>query len=384
MITILIGADICPIGGNRPYFMAGDAQSLLNDLRVEFEQTDLCIANLECPLIETPCPILKTGPIFGEPNAVINGLKHAGVDVLALANNHILDHGTPGLKNTLAVCASAGIATVGAGENLQAARRILIRDVGGLRIGILAVAEHEFSIATSCAAGANPLDLIDFVRNITRNRKSCDYLIVLLHGSDEFFVPTPRIKDTCHFMVEMGVNAVIVQHPHCLGAYEEYKSCHIVYGQGALIMDEAIYRNRKSFHEGFLVKLRIAQDARSSMEILPFVQSDPLPGARRMNPERERQFLQSLLEKCNAVKDDAWVQAQWRSFCEGRKHSYLSSLLGHNRVLSKLNAKGLVAKFVHGKRSLLRAKNTACCETHREAIETIFSRPCALHSSNRG
>ncbi len=278
MITILIGADICPIGGNRPYFIAGDAQSLLNDLRVEFEQTDLCIANLECPLIENPCPILKTGPVFGEPNAVINGLKHAGVDVLALANNHILDHGAPGLKNTLAVCASAGIATVGAGENPQAARRILIREAGGLKIGILAVAEHEFSIATSCSAGANPLDLIDFVRNVRAHKHEFDYLIVLFHGGDEFLVPSPRIKETCHFMVEMGANAVIVQHSHCLGGYEEYQGAHIVYGQGALIMDEAIYRNLKSFHEGFLVKLSISEEGSATMDVVPLSSLIPSQG----------------------------------------------------------------------------------------------------------
>lgn len=373
MAVIVIGADICPIGENKPHFVAGDAKQLFSDVLPELEQADLCIANLECPLIETSSPILKTGPVFGEPSACIHGIRAAGINVLGLANNHILDHGSLGLRNTLQVCARAGIDTVGAGENLAAARRLLIRNLNGLRVAIMAVAEHEFSIATQDSAGANPLDVIEFVRNVKRNRDAFDYLIVLLHGGDEFLVPSPRIKNTCRFMIETGANAVIVQHPHTLGGYEEYQGGHIVYGQGALIMDEAIYRNLKSFHEGFLVKLLIAADRSSKMEVVPFVQSDPAPGARRMEKEKERDFRRMLEEKSNAIQNDALVEKQWVEFCQKAKHGYISSLLGHNRILNKLNTRGAVAKFLYGRRALLRTRNIVCCETHREAIETIFN-----------
>ena len=152
-------------------------------------------------------------------------------------------------------------------------------DVKDIRVGILAVAEHEFATATKNSPGANPLDLMDYVRNVNGRRGEIDYLIVLLHGADEFYVPSPRIQDTCRFMIEMGANAVVVQHPHCLGGYEQYLGGHIIYGQGALVMDEPIYRPLKSFHEGFLVKLSITAGAASTMDIVPFVQSDPVPGA---------------------------------------------------------------------------------------------------------
>jgi len=374
MTQVIIGADLCPIEANRALFMAGDARGLFHDLLEEFERADLVIANLECPLIERPTPILKTGPVFGEPSACIRGIQQAGIDVLGLANNHILDHGPAGLQNTLACCAQAGVATVGAGENLAAARRILVREAGGLRVGILAVAEHEFSIATKTDWGANPLDPIEMVRSVTRQRAEFDYLVVLVHGGDEFHVPSPRLKDTCHFLVELGAQAVVVQHSHCLGGYETYQGAHIVYGQGALVMDEAIYRDRPSFHEGFLVKLQIERGSGSRMEIIPFVQSAPPPGARKMAGERERQFRQALEAKSRAVADDAHVEAEWLKFCEERKHDYVSSLLGHNRILSKLNAHGAVERFLYRRLALLRAKNLVSCETHREAIETIFNR----------
>jgi poly-gamma-glutamate capsule biosynthesis protein CapA/YwtB (metallophosphatase superfamily) len=371
--TILIGADLCPIEGNRPYFEKGDAENLFHDLLGDFEQADLAIGNLECPLIERQTPILKTGPNFGEPPACINGIKRAGIDLLCLANNHVLDHGAEGLKSTLDACDRAGIATVGAGEDLAAARRILVKELKGIRVGILGVTEQEFSIARKNSWGANPLDLIDLVRNVRDHRSEFDYLIVLLHGADEFHVPTPRIKDTCHFMIEIGANAVLVQHPHVLGGYEEYQGGHIVYGQGALVMDEAIYRDLKSFHEGFLIKLRVAEDTSSTMEIVPFTQSDPPPGARRMEREKENHFRRMLAQRSAAIQNDAFVEGEWLRFCEANKHDYLSSLLGHNRILGRLNRHGLLENLLHGRESLLRAKNIACCETHREAIETIFN-----------
>jgi len=372
MATLLVGADLCPIGGNRPYFQAGDAHSLFHDLLPEFEAADLVLANLECPLIEKTSPIRKTGPVFGEAGDCIRGIRQAGIDVLCLANNHILDHGAAGLKNTLDVCAQAGIATVGAGENLEAARRILIRPAGDVRVGILAVAEHEFSIATQDSSGANPLDLIDFVRSVKSQRDRYDYLLVLLHGGDEFHVPSPRIQETCRFMIEMGAQLVVVQHPHCLGGCEGYQGGHIIYGQGALVMDEAIYRNRRSFHEGFLVKLTFRSDARPALDLVPFEQSDPVPGARKLRGSAEQQFRRGLAERSAAIQDEGFVHSEWLKFCEDRRHGYLSALLGHNRLLRRLNKHGWLEKYLHGSRTLLSVRNAVCCETHREAIDTLL------------
>ena len=185
MTHVLIGGDVCPIRRNLPYFIEGDAESLFNDLLIEFRQADLSLVNLECPLLEKNTPIEKTGPILGVKSEAIHGFKRANIDVLVLANNHILDHGLDGLENTLMVCERSNISTVGAGHNLADARKIFLRTINNIKIGILAMAEHEFSIATQDSCGANPLDVIDYVRNIRYNKKKFDYLIVILHGGYE-------------------------------------------------------------------------------------------------------------------------------------------------------------------------------------------------------
>lgn len=373
MASLLIAADICPIGNNVPLLKAGDAQALYNDLLPELQSADLRLANLECPLVRQLSPIRKTGPVFDAPPECLNGIKAGGFDLLCVSNNHILDHGEAGLQSTLQACRSAGVATVGAGANLEVAGRMWIREVAGVRVGVVAMAEHEFSIATATTWGANPLDLIDFVRVLRANKNRYDYLVVLVHGGDEFLVPSPRIKKTCRFLVEMGANAVIVQHPHDLGGHEDYLGGHIVYGQGALLMDEGIYRNRASFHHGYLVRLNIDAGFCSKMSIVPFGQSDPHPGARRLQGARADEFKAMLDKRSTQILDDAFVLTQWLEFCERTKHSYLSTLLGHNRVIRKLNYRGILTRLLYGKQQMLSVKNIVGCETHREAVETILS-----------
>jgi poly-gamma-glutamate synthesis protein (capsule biosynthesis protein) len=254
--TVLIGGDICPTSADTPYFVDGDAAMLFGDLLEEFQKADLFVVNLECPLTDESSPIVKRGPTLRAPFRCVAAIKKAGIGVLNLANNHILDHGPAGLESTLHVVETAGIATVGAGRNRDEARRILIRSVGGIRVGILGVAEHEFSIATAISPGANPLDLIDIVRNITAHKKEWDYLIVLLHGGNEGYpLPSPRLMDTCRFLVEQGAKAVICQHSHCVGCCEDYRGGHIVYGQGNFVFDSSAPPS--GWNEGVLVRLCI-------------------------------------------------------------------------------------------------------------------------------
>jgi hypothetical protein len=374
MPTLVIGADLCPIEGNQPHFIRGEAERLFHDLLPVFTAADLVVANLEGPFIGRPSPIRKTGPTFGYPASCLNGITAAGIDVLALANNHILDHGEAGLRHTLAACDEAGVATVGAGENIEAAAQLLIRDLDGVRVALLAVAEHEFSVAGPHRWGANPIDLIRFVRTIRSQRAEFDHLVVLYHGADEFQAPTPRVQETCRFMIEEGATAVIVQHPHMLGGIEQWHGGHIVYGQGALVMDEALYRDRASFHDGFLVRLTLGHSRDSELQLIPFRQSVPVPGARRLQDEEEKHFRKILADRSTAIADPAFVAAQWLTFCEEDESGALGSLLGHSGILRRLGlSRWLIGRLAKSRR-FLGVRNMVRCETHREKLETIFDK----------
>jgi len=371
-ISILIAGDTCPIGRNLPLFQQGDAQSLCGGLQSEFEHADLTIVNLECSLIQEESPIEKVGPNLGAPVDCVNGLKMIGIDIVGLANNHIMDHGPQGLRNTIKALEENRISHVGAGENVNEACKILVRDVKGMRIGILAVTEHEFGIAGRNSPGGNPLDIIDLVRNIRENRSVCDFLIVLLHGGNEYYpYPRPSIMNMCRFLVEEGANTVICQHSHCVGSWEIYNNALIVYGQGNFLFDRASPYD--SWYEGMLVCLSVSNDKGIQVEFIPFVQSNRQAGVRQLEPERRVEFIRTLEARSRQIRNPDFIQKQWDIYCKQTKKHYLAMLYGNRSVLRRVVCRlGVIDRIISRQVHLMRL-HAMRCESYREALITILS-----------
>src|SRR5262249_49333289 len=101
-----------------------------------FAGADLVVVNLECPFTERGAPIPKNFNFRARPSTV-QVLLDAGVKVVSLANNHLMDYGPEGVVDTVATLDGAGIAHFGAGRTLAEARRPAIVEVGGLRVAFL-------------------------------------------------------------------------------------------------------------------------------------------------------------------------------------------------------------------------------------------------------
>jgi len=381
MIKILIGGDVCPRGRNEIFFKNGKLDDIYNDLLLEFKEADLSLINLECPLTDIKNPIPKSGPILGVPAECIKGISGAEIDIVNLANNHILDHGYQGLKNTIEVCKKHGIGVVGAGASLESAGEMLIKEINGLRIGILGMAEHEFSIATERSWGANPLSITNFIKVVRKNKDNIDFLITLVHaGASGYPYPSPRFQELARFFTEEGANVVVFQQSHAPGCYEECRGSFIFYGQGNFIFDSRKKTKPTSWNEGYLIKINIDEKINSSMEIIPYVQSDVKAGARRMDKDMERKFLEELKIKSQKIKEKEFVQKEWEKYCENVSDSYYFFIFfGKNKLLNNkytrfINRKLRLTKFLLSGSHKLLLKNLFSCETHREIIETSIKK----------
>jgi poly-gamma-glutamate capsule biosynthesis protein CapA/YwtB (metallophosphatase superfamily) len=388
-ICILIGGDLCPINRCAPLFKDGNASDIFNDYLHEMESADLTVVNLECPLVDSVNPIPKIGPALHADTDCIRGIGKSGIDMVNLANNHILDQGWEGLRSTLDVCEKNSIGTFGAGINLDEARQIKICEIKGKRIGFLGIAEHEFSIATEINGGANPLDMIDFVRNVNSHNNEYDYLIVLYHGGNELYpYPSPRLMNECRFLIEQGAALVVCQHSHVPGCYEKYQNGYIVYGQGNLIFDYSGHNN-PDWNKGFLVKLVINQDGTIEVSYHLYIQCDMQAGLRKMNAEQEAQFQVELERRSEAIRQTGFVQEEWLKYCASLKYSALGRLFwGGRRIFNKLNKNGILTKAFSKGNHLLIMLNLIRCEAHREvligAIESvIFDRNRSNKTSNK-
>ncbi len=378
MARIIVGSDVCPTASDQDAFLRGDSRALLNNMQDEFLSADLRIVNLECPLVDCLSPIAKSGPALSAPSGCVNGLRAMGVEVVALANNHILDQGSDGITTTIARCTDAGMTTVGAGRNLAEATKWLSIEVKGLRVGIVAVAEHEWSIATEISPGAAPVDPIRLSREMAERRAEYDFIVVIVHGGIEHFpYPTPWLQDVCRFLVEQGADAVVCQHTHCPGCTEAYLGKHIVYGQGNMIFDWT--GKVTPWFQGFLCAFEADRNKPLKMEIMPYWQSAGQVGIRHMAPEEGSQLLAEILHRSEVVADAASMRDEWMKFCKEKRQAYMGMALGtstnplyNNRLARLLNRRGGLERAIWPDSALLALTDIIRCESHREALLEVL------------
>ncbi len=96
----------------------------------------LTVGNLEVPLTAQLNP-QHEGIVLASPVSFAAELPRMGVTVAAIANNHILGHGRPGVEDTMAACAAVGVHTLGFGENRRDASEPLFIEKDGVKIGIV-------------------------------------------------------------------------------------------------------------------------------------------------------------------------------------------------------------------------------------------------------
>ena len=148
-MKILIGADLVPTKSNIDLFENADTVMLLGqELHTLLQEADFRIFNLEVPLVDKESPIDKCGPNLIAPTKTIQAYKAMNVNLLTLANNHILDQGDDGFISTRQVLTDNGIDFVGGGATLEEASKPYVFEIENKKIGVYACAEREFSIAT--------------------------------------------------------------------------------------------------------------------------------------------------------------------------------------------------------------------------------------------
>ena len=203
--------------------------------RETLQQGDIVIGNLESPLASSGVEFTdKKFRFKTEPKAAA-ALKSAGFTHLSLANNHILDFGAEGLKETLAALDANSIIYSGAGMNLASARTAGMIELKGVKVAFLSYSltyPAEF-FAGAEKAGTAPGYASFFTADITEAKKEADCVIVSFHwGGEGEDTPKPYQVSAAHRAVDAGANIVIGHHPHVLQGIETYNNGVIFYSLG--------------------------------------------------------------------------------------------------------------------------------------------------------
>lgn len=369
LVSLVVAGDLCPAGRPETLLAHGRAAEVWGDLPDLLAAADLSMVNLECPLTNSNTPIAKSGPhLRADPRCAV-GIRAGGFDVVTLANNHILDMGERGLLDTLATCREAGLHVVGAGRNLAEATTPLFLEINGIRLAILALAEHEFSIATPQKAGAWPLDVIDNYYQITQVRQKADFVLVLLHGGNEYYpLPGPRLVKTCRYLVDLGTNAVICHHTHVASGLEVYRRAPIIYGTGNFLFDCREPRTRE-WYMGYLVKLDIQPNRVTATQLLPYWQCQEQPSVQQMNAIESKIHLDRIADLSTVIGNPGRLEEEWTRMCSSQAPSVLAAVFSLSRFERLLVRHGIMPRWRFDERHLRRGLNYIACESLRSVLE---------------
>jgi poly-gamma-glutamate capsule biosynthesis protein CapA/YwtB (metallophosphatase superfamily) len=206
---------------------------------------DLAVGNLECAIAAGGTP--RPGPYrLRAPLSAAAALGDAGFDVVAVANNHSLDYGSQGLAGTVARLQDAGIDTVGAGLDIQAAFRPVIREVGGVRLAFLAfnsVPDPDDGPQDGGWTRAN-WDRERVLAAIAAARSQASAVIVSVHWGYEYELGAdPAQRDAAQAMLDAGADLVIGHHPHVVQGTqaetsEVSRGQFVAYSLGNFVFDQ--------------------------------------------------------------------------------------------------------------------------------------------------
>lgn len=365
-MNLLIAGDLVPTESNFDLFNIGDVNTLLGQgLHSIWNSANIRIFNLEAPITDIKSPIPKYGPNLIIPTSAMVGIKSLNPSLLTLANNHILDQGEAGILSTIDVLKKEGISYVGAGCNLFEASKPYIISKDGMNIGIYACAEHEFSIATENSPGANPFDPLESLDHIQEIKKQCDYVIVLYHGGKEHYrYPSPYLQKVCRKMAQKGADLVICQHSHCIGCFEEYEGTTIVYGQGNFIFDRS---DNEFWKTSLLIDFSLWEQP--IVEYIPIVKIGHI--VRLAEEEKAQEILSEFKRRSKEIQKKGFIEKQYKEFAEKNTNSYLRTLSGFGKLISRLDRyllNGFLLKRKYSKEKLLTIQNYIECEAHRELL----------------
>lgn len=367
-MKILIAGDYCDRYRVTDCIKNKEYAKMFDGIKHLVHSFDFAVLNFEFPIVKTKgFPIVKSGPnLKGQPSS-IDAIKYAGFNVCTLANNHILDQGEQCCLDTENLLEKAGIKTVGIGTNLKEASNILYLSKDGLVLAIVNCAEHEFSYATENSAGANPINPIRQYHQIQEAKNKADYVIVITHGGHEHFnLPSPRMKELYRFFIEVGADAVVNHHQHCISGYEVYNGKPIFYGLGNLLFDNPTFRET-FWNKGYMVEFDL-HDGSIDFEILPYTQCNEEPVVELLNEEQKIQFAKEVEELNRIIGDDAILMSKVDEYYKKNIKNELDILEPYRgRVLNKLLDLGLLPHLISGSK-VPGILNHVNCESHRDKL----------------
>ncbi|OCT11938.1 hypothetical protein A8709_29180 [Paenibacillus pectinilyticus] len=254
---------------------------------------DFTIANLETP-ITTRGTVQSKEYVYRSSPLALPPLKEAGVDIVNLANNHVMDYGSDGLLDTMSALDEIGIKRVGAGKDKTEAYQPVMVEKDGIKIAVFGfsrvVPEGSWKAAAGHPGVAETYDYKPPVEAIQKAKATADLVVVVAHwGVERDDNPDKYQKELAHRYIDAGADLVVGGHPHVMQGFEQYKGKWIAYSLGNFIFTT---NDTPKTWETVIMEAACTKDKSCDIHLVPILTKSALPTL--MNAEDGTKLFQRL------------------------------------------------------------------------------------------
>lgn len=267
--------------------------------------SDIFIVNNEFSYTTRGDAITEKYYTFRADPGLINELKHVGVDLVTLANNHVYDYSEEGFLDTLRSLEEYKMPYVGAGRNLEDAKQPIYYIANGRKIAIVNATQIEKNQNFTKAATEDEggvlkcLEPEEFIDEIEKAKKNSDYVLCITHWGTEY---QPRYgKDQQKLakqFADAGADVIIGGHPHVLQGFDYIDNVPVYYSLGNFYfsLDEKMPQP----YDTGLAEIRINRDGEIKASFIPCYFDDGMISLVDDNKEAQK-----IYSELNKVSGDA-------------------------------------------------------------------------------
>lgn len=189
-------------------------------------KADLCVANLETPInARGKNSKIQGFPVFNAPSELAETLAAIGINACVTANNHTVDMGYSGVKQTISELSSAGIRHIGTYTSKEEAAQPIIFELNGIKVGFAAFTDHN---------NGSVSDEREYCIKVTTRKKStmlatvkpeidklkeagAEFIIISMHWGEEYSdSPTATQTEVAELLCQYGADVIMGTHSHCV------------------------------------------------------------------------------------------------------------------------------------------------------------------------
>jgi len=288
-----------------------------------FEEKSAVIFNLECCLTERgepwePKPVLMNG-IEGYLNVFPQNVNY----VANVANNHFLDLGVFGAKDTIDAVYKKGMGCFGATGSYSESFEHKV-NLPSANVSLIAYSPAAHPFPANTEINVSYKSVCEMVTDIKKLRVTTDLLLVSLHQGVEFCRYTDKVsRKRAQALIDAGADCVICHHTHVIQGIERYKGKVIFYGIGNFLIDidtKAMPDTKYSLSLDFVIQDKEIKE----IKVTPFfinseLQVEYLQGKDKDRLEQEINWLSSFFSSAffiqinYALSRALWVKLHLKS-----------------------------------------------------------------------